>query len=111
MKQNPTNKIKIGDIFVNEWGYDQTNVNFFQVVRKTKKTIVVRSIESIKDYNSQSMTGKAIPNRNKFIGEEIRKIPYEYTKTDHCLKGIYVSFEYGCGHLWNGKPCNYSTYA
>ena len=37
-----TNKygVKVGDIFETSWGYDQTNVNFFQVVKLVGKTSV-----------------------------------------------------------------------
>lgn len=35
---------KIGDIVVNSWGYEQTNVDFAQVVKITAKTITVRPI-------------------------------------------------------------------
>ena len=52
-----------------------------------------------------------IPKKNNFLGNEIKKVPYKYTDTDTCLKGIYARFEHGCGQLWNGKPQAYSTYA
>lgn len=35
-----------GDIFVSTWGRDQDIVDFYQVIRATPKTVVVRRIES-----------------------------------------------------------------
>jgi len=29
-------EVKVGDVFVATWGYDQTNVNYFEVIGKTK---------------------------------------------------------------------------
>lgn len=36
--------IKVGDLFVRSWGYDQTNVDFYQVVRVSEKCYWVRKI-------------------------------------------------------------------
>ena len=112
-KPNPINKIKVGDIFVNSWGYDQTNIDFYQVVRKSKNCIFIRPINDEKDYDNQSMTGSKMPKKNNFVGTEItKKVPYEYTNKENCLcDRIYINLEYGCGQLWNGKSCSYSTYA
>lgn len=29
--------VKVGDIFYSSWGYDQTNIDFYQIVRLTEK--------------------------------------------------------------------------
>jgi len=34
----------IGDIVYNSWGYEQTNVEFYQVIKMTEKTIIVQEI-------------------------------------------------------------------
>lgn len=36
--------IVVGDIFVNSWGYDQTNVDAYQVVKVTAASVRVRRI-------------------------------------------------------------------
>lgn len=36
--------VKVGDLFNMSWGYDQTNNNFFEVVRTTPKGVYVREI-------------------------------------------------------------------
>lgn len=41
---NATHNVKIGQIFSMSWGYDQTNVNYFQVVSITAKGVYVREI-------------------------------------------------------------------
>jgi len=42
------NIVKIGSVFCMSWGYDQTNVDYFQVVRLTPKGAVLREIASKK---------------------------------------------------------------
>ena len=43
--------MEIGTILVNRWGYEQTNVDFFQVIKVTEKTVVIRQIakEKVKE--------------------------------------------------------------
>lgn len=37
--------MKQGDIFVRSWGYDQTNVDFYEVVKVAAKTVTLIPIE------------------------------------------------------------------
>ena len=37
--------MKQGDIFVSSWGYDQTNVDFHEVVKVAAKTVTLIPIE------------------------------------------------------------------
>jgi hypothetical protein len=105
-------KINVGTIFSYSWGYDQTNYNFFQVVRKTKKSIYIREIEQKKTESDLLMQGKTIPIKDKFQegglweGKTLLKRPYEWNNR------IYVNIEsYGSCHIWEGKLENYTSYA
>lgn len=64
--------VSVGDIFASSWGYEQTNVSFYQVVSiHGKTTVCVRPIDSeVKYINSQ---GYLIPKPDIFIGEEVLK--------------------------------------
>ncbi len=46
MKEVPTmsHGVKVGDVFVESWGYDQTNVDFYQVTRAMPKSVEIRAI-------------------------------------------------------------------
>lgn len=37
--------MKAGDILVSKWGYEQTNVSFYEVVKSTPKTVELVKIE------------------------------------------------------------------
>jgi len=108
---NAIDKVKVGDIFVNSWGYDQTNIDYFQVTRKTNKTIYIREISSeVKE--TGFMCGDSTAKKDCFKGEEIRKTAYEYEDKESCLAGnIYVNFDYGCGKLSDGGAESCSWYA
>ena len=44
-----------GQIWYTSWGYDQTNVEYFEVVRETRSSIVLRRI------HAQAQDGRAYP--------------------------------------------------
>lgn len=39
-KKNFVHTLEVGDILVASWGYEQTNINFYQVTKKAGKTMV-----------------------------------------------------------------------
>ena len=62
--------VHIGDIFYSSWGYDQTNVDFFQVVDlKGKRTAVVQEINA-KSELCGDWSGYTRPIRDAFKDEE-----------------------------------------
>lgn len=72
-KQQPTQNaegVHVGDLFYGSWGYEQTNVDFFQVVAlKGKHTAVLREIG--RDYiGGYAMQGNVRPCRDAFISDE-----------------------------------------
>ena len=69
--------VKIGDIFSASWGYDQTNYNFFQVVKLCgKQSVRVREV-SLPVVNSQSVGFLAETNTYRIPeGEMLPAIPY-----------------------------------
>lgn len=67
MSKTITHDAKIGDIFRMSWGYDQTNVDYFQVVGLTPKGVVVREIDHEKVEGTEGfMCSKVRPVPNKF---------------------------------------------
>lgn len=50
---------EVGDILYNSWGYEQTNIEFYQVVSMTAKTIKVREIAQEMEEGSMERHGMA----------------------------------------------------
>ena len=98
---------KVGDIIYNTWGYEQTNVDFYQVVAVTKSTIKIRNIGKDKTFDRGfNDRGSAIPVKDHFISNEL------IIKKPHFYSGEwYINFDCGCGSLWNGRPISWSSYA
>lgn len=65
-------KLHEGTILVSSWGYDQTNIDFFQIIARTEATVTVREIAN-ESLDTGNMTGQRKPKPNQFIGEASRR--------------------------------------
>ena len=97
---------KTGDILYSSWGYDQTNIEFYQITAATEKTVTFREIGQIRgSRNLDSWTTS--PNKNNFISDA--KFTRTVTAPHNPKEKGDVSFaEYEGGmmrHLyeWDGK--------
>lgn len=95
-----------GDIVENTWGYEQTNVDFLQVISVTKKFLTLRPISKMtREDAPRAMTGKVIPCPNRFTGAEERHGVYVWDGGR-----IGINFKYGSGRKWDGTPQSCSWY-
>ena len=76
-KAEAANTVKVGDIFDTCWGYDQTNVEFYQVVAKKGQMIDVIKIGQVTVESNQSCDYVA-PNPERKIGEVMTKRINQY---------------------------------
>jgi hypothetical protein len=71
-----THTLKLGDVLHTSWGYDQTNVGFFEVTKiVSEKSVGIRRIESrqVSATGPMSSTVEAVPG--KYCGEEkVRRV-------------------------------------
>jgi hypothetical protein len=102
----PAHDFRVGDILEHTWGYDQTNVDFYQVVELKTKTIVLREIQSV-EKSTGHMTGKVTPVKNSFEGEPFRRRPYKSSFGWMVNINGYT----GGARKWNGKEQPVTHYA
>ena len=82
------NPYQVGQIFRCSWGYDQTNIDYFEVVARTEKTVTVREIAA-KSVETSSMIGQCTPLPGSFIGKPKKCIVKgEYVKISSCQTGF-----------------------
>lgn len=107
-QKNSSSLIKMGDIFVCSWGYDQTNVDFYQITKiKGTQTVEVTEIaSSMPGGETGFMTGHVIAHPNHFKGKPIIKRVSVYNGKPSLR---ISSFEYATP--WDGKPERTSWYA
>lgn len=113
-----TVKPKVGDILCSSWGYDQTNIDFYKVVKVSDFYVWIQKVNS----EITEITGWAhqnvIPTDSSTYETRVNSWdePAEYeTRTypikRHKIQEGYSSGKYGVSlnsyasaYLWNGKP-------
>jgi hypothetical protein len=98
-----TAEVKIGSIFASSWGYDQTNVNFYRVVRCTAKTVTLQEVQN-KYVESGDMVGKVIPSDIP-KGATFRRTVKYYSAPSVAIE------DFAHAYLWHGRPMDVSSYA
>ena len=100
--QNPA---KVDDILAYSWGYDQTNVDWFKVTRVTSASVELTPIG--KQYTETGfMSGETTPDPETVTGHPFMKRVLTYAAQPYV-----VSFDYGVGIPWDGRPKYESHYA
>tara|TARA_R100001463_G_scaffold33568_1_gene74306 strand:+ start:457 stop:1032 length:576 start_codon:yes stop_codon:yes gene_type:complete len=99
--------LKVGDVMVCSWGYDQTNVDFYKVVKLVGKSMVeligIRSAHVDDTDEAHGMACKVIPLPDHEYGKPFKK------KASSSNRISMTSFS--SASLWDGKPEYKSWYA
>ncbi|MBL4874738.1 MAG: hypothetical protein JKY41_15500 [Rhodobacteraceae bacterium] len=106
---NQPHTLKLGDILVSSWGYDQTNVDFYKVTKIVGKTMVeVREINRVHVGGSTLSHGIAdeVIAGDRFIALATRR------KVSMFMGSPSISLSsFQSASLWDGKPESRSWYA
>jgi len=96
----PQRRPEVGDILVSMWGYERTNVDFFQVVAAFgKATVSLRRIAS-EIVAQRPGADTVVPLRDQFLPDDrVDGRRYRLTRNGG------VRFDrYRAAGLWNGEP-------
>ena len=97
-----TNKLFVsGALLLCSWGYEQTNVSFFQILERNGSKALIVEVDQSKKLDSSDY-GTTSPIKNSFKGN-----PFAVRISNH---GIKLS-SYQQLFVWNGKPVYWSSYA
>lgn len=96
--------VEVGTLLYSSWGYDQTNIDYYEVTALVGSTMAeIRKVAAtdVGTGNEPWMTGKSIPKAGAFIGEAKRVV----VKAGRArIGGNYAS-------VWDGTPKNWTSYA
>ena len=99
--------LQVGSVLVNSWGYDQTNVDYYQVVKvsATGRTVTIRQIgaRAVED-GPVALSGSCWPLADHFIGPELVKVVSAGDRLKIHSWGSWA-------HPWEPKPDRWSAYA
>lgn len=111
--------VTVGDVFVESWGYDQTNVDYYQVIRTTKAMVELREIgaETVGNgHGTRLMPAvdqfKQTPNggHSRTLGKTAMKKTKSYD--DGFGPRVYVTMSsYSSAHLWDRESSHFDTIA
>jgi hypothetical protein len=105
---------KVGDILYSSWGYDQTNIEFFKVVKTSEFSVWIQKVNSkvvevtgwahqdvvptdsstyeVKNWDAPGYTTNLYPVRR-----------YKIQQSTYSGYGVSLS-SYAAAFLWDGKP-------
>ena len=105
--------VKVGDIFYSSWGYDQTNVNFYEVTGLTGASVKVREVAQRvvppPDGKGHFTYEHVVPVPGQYIGGEMLKRLQDWGRSDGPRPAININ-SVQSAWLWDGKP-QYQTAA
>jgi hypothetical protein len=85
-------KIIVGSILRCSWGYDQTNVDFYVVTKRTPGMATVRRIGSRRVEGSEGfMSCRVLPVPDSICGTEIRRKVKQYNDKEYININSYAS--------------------
>jgi hypothetical protein len=87
--------LKVGDVLYSSWGYDQTNVDFYEVTAVKDKSVVICKIGK-ENLGGSSGSDKVVAAPGRCIGKPMTKRVGE---------GGYIHLtSYSSAHKWDGQP-------
>ena len=99
------NKVEVGSIFSCSWGYDQTNVDFYEVVKTTKAMVFIRELLQEVVTSDDRAGNRMIPIKGAYASDEVLRKKLQSSSYDP----HYVKINsYSWASLWDGKP-KYAT--
>jgi len=107
--------VPVGTIFACQWGYEQTNVDFYEVVAIHGQSVQLRQNATTTTHDND-MTGHVKPTPGEYLAQVEGGLPdrpcFFVTKRPYIgYDGrIWVKSKYGAAWVWEGKPMAYSTY-
>lgn len=103
--------VKVGDIFYSYWGYDQTNSEFYEVVRKSGQYVTVREICA--DYEETGWyQRRKTPRPGEYV-EDSFEIE-DNARGKRCRVNEYGNIAINKvvhAWKWDGRPVEVSSYA
>ncbi|MBV6855900.1 hypothetical protein KWH45_21040 [Xanthomonas campestris pv. mirabilis] len=103
-RKEATHTLQIGDVLVSSWGYEQTNVDFYEVTAVKGKIVEMRPLKKITTSNDGQWTGKATPIPGAFDDGAI------LCKRPDGQNNVSLN-SFSTARPWNGCPQPWTSYA
>ncbi|MDX7951257.1 hypothetical protein P7D22_08710 [Lichenihabitans sp. Uapishka_5] len=104
---NKPHGLEVGHVLVASWGYEQTNIDFYQVTAIVGRCMVeVRKIAQSDASTGREpwATGKAMPALDAFTGSTLRR------RVNGASRSIRID-DVRTAFVWDGRPKAWTAYA
>ena len=92
--------LRVGDILYSSWGWEQTNIDFYQVIAIRGSAVDLRQLDQ-RTTEDGYMCGTTVPIPDAFKGKaQSHRITKNYIRIDSCRTAW----------KWDGQPCRCSWY-
>lgn len=109
----PQTALAVGDVLVSSWGYEQTNYDYYQVIRLVgARSVEIRKIASLSE-ETGFMQGDCVPSKNNFTGPAmVKRVDERGTVKVHTW-GVYATKHQSqiIGGVEVFKPNRFTAYA
>ncbi len=99
---------QVGKIAYATWGYDQTNVEWYVITKRTAKMVTLQPIGCIKEATAW-LAGKCMPDPEQVLDK--KPIRRKLAMRDGKIIGCSFRDYGGWINAWHGNPVGYSEYA
>jgi alkanesulfonate monooxygenase SsuD/methylene tetrahydromethanopterin reductase-like flavin-dependent oxidoreductase (luciferase family) len=100
----------VGEILHTSWGYDQTNVEYFEIVAVKGKFVTLREIAQSRA-ETNFMQGTCVPLAGKYIGEAIRRMGGKHGIKIDSVRTAFRSETKTVAGIKVHQPLGWSSYA
>lgn len=105
-----SNKYEVGAIVYDSWGYDQTNIDYYCIVKRTAQTVTLLKMEQHRSEEIGFMTNKETPLSIDFTCDPVSKKvkSYDGKETGFSMRNYSGG---GWVSLWDGEEKTSTHYA
>jgi hypothetical protein len=108
-RKSQGHQLKVGSILRCSWGYDQTNIDYFEVTKLIGAKMV--EIREIKAESVGSWTGKSVPLPGAYHGEPMRKVAKGDSVKIYSFAHAYLMEPELVGGVPTYEASNWTAYA
>lgn len=100
--KSENDQLQPGAILYSSWGYEQTNIDFYQIVARSGSTVTLQEIGQDKNHDNRGDSGNCVANPEIKKGEHFKKRLSQHG-------GIKMN-SYKYASLWDGRPLSWSSW-
>lgn len=99
------------EYFVSQWGWEQTNVTFYKVIKKTAKTVTVIEVGSKREYTQWGQYVAVPTDESPRWAKVMRKKVKNFSRDLSPWHDQIDVTSFSCAYRWDGQAVEGTCYA